>query len=326
MITYTYDRGWGSEWPLKQMETTIVNQYTQSWIKDSVSTAVINSTWFQGSDIDEIHQSLKSHSVERVILVSMLDAPIAQPEMFASWPTAAVGYYSTPHEIDFWALFVHQYLTVDFDTTRSDLIDTAFMCLNRKPHWHRKRLYRELETKQLLDHGIVSMGSTAGAAQRQADSTDTVNSLAPNGGAEQHGIVNDIASLGDPLLWQRHFLNVVTETIFETGSKRFVSEKIYKPIVGQRPFLVYSDDGAVAWLQEHGFEPYVNDFADITDLNLADPNNISDFLVTLAQQSTQYLQSKFVALKPKLVYNKHNFSQYVSSIQSKINQGITCQI
>jgi hypothetical protein len=93
-----------------------------------------------------------------------------------------------------------------------------------------------------------------------------------------------------------------------------------------RPFLVYADDGAVSWLQHRGFEPYVNDFSDITDLNLADPDCIPDFLVTLCQQPTEYLQAKYVALKPKLLYNRDNFSRYVSHIHLQLNQGISCQI
>jgi len=326
MISYTYDRGWGNEWPLKQLETSVVTQYLQPWINDGVPTAVINSTWFQGTDVEHIKHELSVHNVERVILISMLDPAIAMPEMFAPWPVSAVGYYPGDHSIDFWALFADQHMSIDDRVLRHSDIDTAYMCLNRKPHWHRRRLYQALSQKNLLDRGIVSMGSDHSAPIRRVDHWDQSNNLAPNGAADQHGIVNDIASLGDPVLWQRHFLNIVTETIFEIGSRAFVSEKIYKPILGLRPFLVYADDGAVAWLHQRGFESYVNDFSDITDVNLSDPDRIPEFLVTLCQQPVSYLQSKYLALKPKLLYNRDNFCKYVQSIRLKLNQGITCQI
>jgi hypothetical protein len=35
------------------------------------------------------------------------------------------------------------------------------------------------------------------------------STLAPNGGPEQHGIANDIMSLGHPTNWNRHFINIV---------------------------------------------------------------------------------------------------------------------
>jgi hypothetical protein len=110
----------------------------------------------------------------------------------------------------------------------------------------------------------------------------------------------------------------VTETQYDIQNTYFVSEKIYKPIVGFRPFLVYASDGAGEWLTERGFELYVNDFTDITDLNLAQPENIAKFLTVLCQQNSSYWQSKYLALKDKILYNNNNFYTYI--------KGIKCQI
>jgi hypothetical protein len=150
--------------------------------------------------------------------------------------------------------------------------------------------------------------------------------LAPNSGIEQNGIANDIMSLGHPTNWQRCFLNVVTETQFDIKQTYFVSEKIYKPIIGHRPFLVYATDGAVSWLTERGFENYTQDFQDISNLDLSQPENIAPFLTTLCAQPRTYWQMKFVALRDKIVYNNNNFYKYVKSIDNQISKGIQCQI
>jgi hypothetical protein len=133
-------------------------------------------------------------------------------------------------------------------------------------------------------------------------------------------------SLGHRDNWQRHFINIVTETQFDIQQTNFVSEKIYKPIVGMRPFLVYANDGAVAWLTERKFQPYVNDFADITDLDLSHPHNMAPFLKILCDQSLTYWQAKYLALKDKIMYNKIHFTEYVKQQNLIVEKGIQCQI
>jgi hypothetical protein len=238
-----------------------------------------------------------------------------------------VGYYTGPHAVDFCAVFVDEFLKPpSLDTLMSpEHIDTAYMCLNRKPHWHRQKLYRRLEASNLLDRGIVSMGGT-GLATRSLPADCEPDNLAPNAAAAHYGIPNDIVSLGHMQNWQRHLVNIVTETFFDINQTGFVSEKIYKPIVGCRPFLVYDPDGGTRWLTDRGFEPYVADFADITDLNLAEPAAMHRFLGVLCDQSPDYWQAKFLALSEKILYNKHHFTDYVHSQKQKIQKGISCQI
>jgi hypothetical protein len=168
------------------------------------------------------------------------------------------------------------------------------------------------------------MGSDNGVAVLSLDSPE-VSPLAPNTGTEQNGIPNDIATLGNMDNWQRHFLNVVTETVYNINRSYFVSEKIYKPILGMRPFLVYDTDSAYCWLKQRGFESYVDDFADITDLDLKNPDNLAPFLVTLSKQHSSYWKKKLVDLNQKIVYNKQNFYKYVDLQQIQINKGIIWQ-
>jgi len=259
------------------------------------------------------------------VLISMIDAPIFDAGWFREFdrPVIEIGSYPGSHHLCLWAEVVarHMFSYPDHD------IDLPFMCLNRKPHWHRQRLYQQMQAANILEQGLVSFGGGQNSpALRVLAENVGSNDLAPNGGREQHGIPNDIVSLGDLHNWRRHFLNIVTETVFDVDDKYFVSEKIFKPIIGSRPFLVYARGGAARWLQDQGFQTYLDDFRDITDLDLSDADNIVSFLCALSDQGRSYWQKKYLDLLPKIRYNLNQFDQFVSEQRNLIQQGIPCPI
>lgn len=329
MIIKKFDNGWGSVWPLKQFEQSIVDDLLQHIAQDTSRTVVINSVWYSTEYHQQVLAWLRNNQLDRIVLVAMIDAAIPRPEWYAEFDceVISVGYYPGDHSLDFCAVFVDKFLNAPAldQLTDASKIDTAYMCLNRKPHWHRQKLYNKLQSLDLLQHGIVSMGGS-GTATRSLDVDTDHDNLAPNASREHYGIPNDIVSLGHVENWQRHFVNIVTETFYDINQTGFVSEKIYKPVVGCRPFLVYDPDGGTQWLRDHGFESYVTDFQDITDLDLSTPNNLADFLRVLCEQTPQYWQAKYLALQEKILYNKHHFTDHVQHQWIKIKQGILCQV
>jgi hypothetical protein len=329
MIIQSFNNGWGPEWPLKQFEQKIVDSLLKFIAQDQSRTVVINSVWYSKEYHQETLCWLRQHSVDRIVLVAMLDAAIPQPSWYSEFDceVIALGYYPGDYCVDFCAVFVDEFLrapTVD-QLTDASTIDTAYMCLNRKPHWHRQQLYNRLHARDLLKHGIVSMGGQ-GTAIRSLAVDREHDDLAPNADKKQYGVPNDIVSLGHMENWRRHFLNVVTETFYDINLIGFVSEKIYKPIVGCRPFLVYDPDGGTRWLRDRGFEPYVNDFRDITDQDLSMPGHLPSFFSVLCEQTPQYWQAKYLALQEKILYNKQHFADYVKSQRQLIEKGIVCQV
>ena len=325
MIIKTYDNGWGVNFPAKSFEQEIINNHLRY---TTARTVLINNTWYTVDYHQWVMNQLRSLDFDQIILVSMLDAAIAAPDWYQEFdkPVYTVGYYPGKNIIDFWALIIDKHFQVpDFELLDPCTIDTAYMCLNRKPHWHRQRLYNQLVDLNIVDQGIVSMGGNNSPAQRILSVDQGQSNLAPNAGTDQNGIANDIMSLGHPANWTRCFLNVVTETQFDITSTYFVSEKIYKPIIGCRPFLVHAIGGNT-WLTDRGFESYTQDFTDITDLDLTNPVNTAEFLVTLCNQDIEYWQAKFVALKEKIMYNKTHFAKYVQQQKLIIEKGIQCPI
>ena len=330
MIIHKFDNGWGVELPLKKFEQNIVNSLLRHIEIDLSRTVVINSVWYTNEYHQQVLTWLRNNPVDRIVLVAMLDQAIPQPNWYSEFDCEilTVGYYPGNHAVDFCAIFVNHYLTAPDLTVLLDStqIDVAYMCLNRKPHWHRRRLYNSLKSQDVIKHGIVSMGGVNGNALQLLLVDTEHDTLAPNPGREHYGPPNDIVSLGHIKNWQRHFVNIVTETQYDINRTGFVSEKIYKPIVGCRPFLVYDPDGGTQWLRDRGFESYVTDFQDITDLNLSIPDNLANFLAVLCEQTPKYWQAKYLALQEKILYNKHHFTDYVQDQWTKIKQGIPCQI
>lgn len=323
MIVKTFDNGWGLEYPTKQFEKHLLDQYLKPVINDKSRTVLINCVWYSREYHQQVLTWLKQNSLDRIVLVAMIDPAIPYPEWYneIGVPVNAVGYYTGPDTLDYWALLLAHYhkpvpveVLLDFSK-----IDIAYMCLNRKPHWHRRQLYKKLQNKDLVQHGLVSMGD-----QLNLVNDRTQDNLAPNSDQTQYGIPNDLVSLGNPDNWTRCLVNVVTETVYNINQNNFISEKIFKPMVGHKPFLVYDTDGACAWLRNRGFEPYVQDFKDITDLDLSMPDHLIGFLGILCQQPKNYWQHKFLELRNKLIYNKNQFDQYVQDQKNKLIQAMAC--
>lgn len=313
MIVKNYDIGWGQRWPMKQLEQEILEHTLVKFRNDNSRTVVINSVWYTNEYHQQVMQELKELQPTHIIIVAMLDPPIVKLDWFSELgcEVIGVGYYL--NTTDYFAQFMQRfYQPPDCDLLDETTIDTAYMCLNRKPHPHRLRLYQGLENADILDLGFVSMGGDP--PKRLLAEDVNGQDFAPNGGIEQYGISNDIASLGNATRWRRHFVNIVTETIWDIESCNFLSEKTFKPILGLRPFLIYASNGGIECLRRRGFETYVNDFTDIIDIDLTQPYNIVEFLRVLSFQPKSYLQMKFLQLKEKLLFNKEQFTQHVKKL------------
>lgn len=324
MIVREFSAGWGDNLPLRQFERDISDTYLRRIKTDAVATVLINSTWYSEQYHQQVMAELEIIQPQRVIVVAMMDPAIPQLDWYSRPQVWGLGYYKGTHEIDVWALIVDRYFQAR-TTSNSEMINTAFLCFNRKPHWHRRKLYQELQDLDLLARGVVTMGDESGLATRTLAEDVAGSPLAPNAGPEQFGIANDIMTLGPPGIWERCFLNVVTETVFDIDRQWFVSEKIYKPVLGLRPFLVYAPKGAESWLSHVGLDSYRRDFSDISDSDPGDPAQLPVFLRDLAQQPPAYLQHKYLALRDKILHNRNMFDRHVQRTWDHVYQGAICQ-
>jgi hypothetical protein len=289
-----------------------ISQYVQEVLKPLFSqlpdnTVVINSTWYTDETHLKVTAYLDSNPVDRIIIYSFVDASIADHLRFSdrNIPVYEIGYYRSLGFFDFWAKVVQEkYTALPLETLLDPTtITKPFLSYNRKPHEHRKMLYSELLQHDLLDLGIVTFDSER---QLPEDVAGYIHS-APTIGSD---IPNDILSLGRSDIWCSSLINIVTETWWDINRANFVSEKIYKPIVGYRPFVVYAKDGARKWLLDRGFKTYNDEFKQISEYDPSDPGQLVAFLDDLVRLSVAQLQELFVAFKPKLIYNKNRFDEY----------------
>ena len=263
--------------------------------------------------------------IDNVIVYSFLD-PSKILSFLDDQPfrVIKIGGNLKPNEwIDFHAVLVDKFFVVDSDLSTISSIDIPFMCLNGKPHQHRYNIVKELIALKLDKLGFVSFG---GQSEELKGTDDYIGPISiPENHIRPYGVNFDIVdsmSFGDINNWNRHFLNVVTETEWDVEYSNFWSEKIFKPIIGYRPFLVYALNGCVNKLTEHGFLHYCNDFADISELDLSQPDNIPIFLTQLCAQPTSYLTMKYDQLFEKIQFNRERFNSYVAEQWEVINQGL----
>lgn len=313
MILKEYDIGWGANWSTKKLEQYIVKRVLHDRYHDQSRSVIINSVWYNTDYHQKVIAELREIVPTHIFVVALLDPPIIDLDWFdeLDCTVTGIGYYPESNFVDYFALFTDQFhINVDHTLLLDDSkINTAFMCLNRKPHQHRLRLYQGLEELALLDCGFVSMGGSP--PRRVLENDCSGQNIAPNPGAEQYGIENDVASLGNIDRWQQHFVNIVTETTWDIELCNFVSEKTFKPVVGLRPFLLYAPNGGIKCLHSRGLESYVTDFADITDTDLTQPHNIPVFAAELSKQSRSYWQMKFQLLQSKILHNYNQFKKHV---------------
>jgi hypothetical protein len=121
----------------------------------------------------------------------------------------------------------------------------------------------------------------------------------------------------NPEVQQKGLWHLVTETVFY-HDKLHLTEKIFKPIVAQRPFILFAAPGNLSYLKDYGFETFSQwidesyDFETDNDLRIqkgiAELNKFSGF----TKDDILDLQNE---MRPVL---EHNFNHFYTDFKQKI--------
>jgi hypothetical protein len=267
-LIYQFDKGFDYnsllgkfDLPLRNIIKSQLNS-TDAWVNDN---------WVK---LDDDLSSILSRKYDRVIVYSGIDWERSRqkPEIFEllnKHNTIYIGNSYGEYYFSWWMEFVYanlnKFLSFNTYNIRENL--KPYMCLNRKPHWHRIKLVKSLKDSGLLEKGYVSLGKDPGVDEYYGLNVpillkeDVMNEEGDSTTwGDVGGITNDITSLGSEYYWNSHFLNVVTET--STFSDVFLSEKIFKPIIGRRPFILLGDVRAYEVLHEWGIDTFDDLFGD----------------------------------------------------------------
>jgi hypothetical protein len=251
-----------------------------------------------------------------------------------------------------WYFFYHGFAALDwFRDTRyihnEHAIENAFLCLNhivQSRRIYRLDLVSRLVAQGIHDRGTISLHATADTVRSALDSaghclTDdslyrisqllkiqnlpwTIDNAIPTGafsadcGHQQYE------------LWQRSLFHVVTETVFY-DPKLHLTEKIFKPIVSKRPFILVGAPGNLAYLRSYGFRTF-DRWIDESYDSEQDPDARLDLIMTQIEKISALSQTQLRDLhrdmQPVLNHNKqHFFTQFRKIITDELIENFdTC--
>jgi hypothetical protein len=285
------DNGFPYAWRAGRVEQLIRNilerKAQEQLAVDSVM--LVNPTWLLDRDLA---QEIRDANPGFIICHDLVDPAIP-------WVTKIIQDSGVPYlcignsnqcRLDFWAMVCDLNFQAYTDKELQLRPDAKkFMCLNRKPHAHRRIIVQYLD--QVKEQGYLTTG---------------VNNTLADADVGDYAIPNDVYTLGDINTWQDSYLNIVTETTFD-NSDFFISEKTWKPIIGLRPFFVYGQPKLRQYLKEQGFDT----FEDIIDYTSLPGETEHDYAELAVRTIRNLIVKRSPHFEQRLINNQQRFRSYV---------------
>jgi len=182
-------------------------------------------------------------------------------------------------QMEDWYFFYHGFVALDWfrDGQYIDIDRVPTKPFSSLSHIvNHQRAYRmvltaELIARGLTDFGDVSFHGTPEMCRAELDDPYTKLSESDKSTVEKyllnrhlpmyidtdqsHGNLSSHFGHNELRMWQRSLLHVVNETVFYEP-KQHLTEKIFKPIVAGRPFVLVSAPGNLAYLKSYGFKTF----------------------------------------------------------------------
>jgi hypothetical protein len=250
-------------------------------------------------------------------------------------------YLCQEHNYQNWYYFFHGFAALDWyqDGRYFDQqIDWSrpYITLNRlhtNDRSYRLNLVARLADQQLLDRGHVSLhlGHTEyGTWQQELISPDTrLSDTARELIAQhlEHPLTLDCETSTGSLsadfghqefeLWKSGLWHIVTETVFY-HDKLHLTEKIFKPIVAQRPFMLAAAPGNLAYLKSYGFQTF-DQWIDESYDNIQDPDQRLQAIVDQTQRLSAMSDSDLRQMHKEMqTVLEHNFDHLWSGFRHLI--------
>lgn len=196
-------------------------------------------------------------------------------------------------------------------------LNNALVCTNKNWFWYNESLWanhlgaHNYNPTRNIDKTALLLMNRRGPARdwiaNNVDITKLVYSYVGNGVV----LADDLDQThGD---WQRYFnprwynstaFSLVAETTVSDTDPLFITEKTFKPIALQHPFMIAGQSGVLAYLHDQGFETFENMFNEHYD-NIA---NWQKRLTAVVDQVNTYDIAGYDLLTiNKLAHNKQQF-------------------
>lgn len=200
-----------------------------------------------------------------------------------------------------------------------------YMLYQRKPRDHRIELTEILRHRDLLKFGIVTLGGPEPGENWQGHHKDwqvlkiedySESYIGAGFGNECYGgIPDDLVSVGRLDLWKNHFLNVISETVFNEWEPLLITEKMWKATIGLRPYVVHGNPKTYSWMRKNGFKTFNHYWKHIDAENLGAHDTVYRVIEFL---QTQDLYHMYIDMLPDLDYNKQRFYEFSREQENKM--------
>lgn len=176
---------------------------------------------------------------------------------------------------------------------------------------HRLELLQELEKRNLVESNLISFPSQCPYEQKTVDELcyyygiDPVKTPLP---MVLDSFDNQANNSHEIKLWEyadKSLVHVVGETVF-LGKKNHLTEKSFKPIAMQQPFVIASCKNSLQYLRNYGFETFSSVWDESYDSSDDEVrcSKIADLLADLEQADKQELQRQCA---PIVEHNLNHF-------------------
>jgi len=230
-----------------------------------------------------------------------------------------------------WYFFYHGFVALDWFHNYKYLnfshykINKVFICLNHllsNNRSYRLNLLSHIKSKKIEQFGYVS----APLLSKDVIKNEILDENSRLSIVAKKHILNHLVHSADPMVLDSidykkasadichdyihsAMWNVVTETNFY-DDKLHLTEKIFKPIVTRRPFILVSAPGNLAYLRSYGFKTF-SDYIDESYDDEQDPDKriemITRELEKLCQLSHTELMDMFDKMQDILEFNHQHF-------------------
>jgi hypothetical protein len=233
-----------------------------------------------------------------------------------------------------WYFFYHGFAALDWFRDSQYIgerqpIQNAFLSLNHiltNKRSYRMSMIARLMAADCIDHGTVSFHGTSHDCEAEMQDPWCLISDRSRDLIQEHlcrnsnlpiiadsTYVDGDASAGfghrEYGMWQNSLWHVVNETVFY-AAKLHLTEKIFKPIVAGRPFVLVAAPGNLAYLRSYGFQTF-GQWIDESYDDEPDPDRRMDLIVQQLQRfcglPISALRDIHRDMQPVLEHNKQHF-------------------
>jgi hypothetical protein len=281
---------------IPEIYNMIVDNIKRSCLLDKRYLILDNTYQSLDSVCETVNQTKQNTDI--YIILNLIDPPFPWhylkqilSERFPDVKFYFLGSDAPDADIQYWFIYSRNIFPKYSDSDlMSDKFDHVFLNYNMKPHYHRTELIDRMREQDLLKFGHWTTQPT-----------------------KYKYVQTYVPDLGSLSIWRSSFLNIVSETVFRLNTEPLlVTEKIFKPLLGLRPWIINGSPKYYHQYKGYGFDCF-EDMFPVTEL----AQDASTVEATVAKNhklicdvvqdlSKENLESLYKKLLPRLIYNREH--------------------